>query len=118
MTYLEKAKDLQDMILNGQLLAAFDKYYHEDVVMIEGTGDTTSGKAENRVREEQFLGNIAEFHGAGVLGISSNEDDAITMAEVWMDVTFKDGNRVKMEQTTVQRWKDGQIINERFYYNA
>ncbi len=118
MSYFEKAQDLQNMVLSGQLLDAFEKYYHEDVVMLEATGESTSGKAANRVREEKFLGSIAEFHGAGVEALTSNEEEGVTMAEVWMEITFKDGNRVKMEQVTVQRWKDGLIIHERFYYNA
>ena len=117
MSYLEKAQDLQNMVLSGQLMDAFEKYYHEDVVMVEGTGETTSGKAANRVREEKFLGSIAEFHGAGVEAISANEETGVSMAEVWMDVTFQHGNRMKMEQVTVQRWKGDEIIHERFYYN-
>ncbi len=38
--------------------------------------------------------------------------------EVEMDVTFKGGNRVKMEQVAVQQWENDQIVHERFYYNA
>ena len=117
MSYLDKAKDLYDMVLQGQLLEAFDKYYHDDVVMVEATGDTTSGKAENRAREEQWLGSVAEFHGGGVNAITSNESDGVTMLEVWMDATYKDGNRMKMEQVAVQRWDGDQIKHERFYYN-
>ena len=33
-----------------------------------------------------------------------------------MDVTFKDGNRVQMEQVAVQKWAGDQIVHERFYY--
>jgi hypothetical protein len=40
------------------------------------------------------------------------------MLENWMDVTFKDGNRMKLEQVSVQTWKDGLIVRERFYYNV
>ena len=118
MSYLEKAKNMYDMVFQGQLLQAFDKYYGDDVVMIEATGETTKGKAANRAREEKFLGSVKEFHGAGVNAIASNEDDAVTMVESWMDVTFQDGNRVKLEQVAVQRWEDDHIVNERFYYNA
>lgn len=32
----------------GQMLEAFDKYYHENVVMIEATGDVRKSKATNR----------------------------------------------------------------------
>jgi hypothetical protein len=32
-------------------------------------------------------------------------------------VTFKGGQRMKLEQVAVRRWKDGKIVKERFYYN-
>ena len=35
-----------------------------------------------------------------------------------MDITFKDGNRVIMEQVAVQKWENNQIVHERFYYNS
>ena len=35
MSYLEKAQDIQDKMLKGQLMEAFEQYYHEDVVIIE-----------------------------------------------------------------------------------
>jgi hypothetical protein len=35
-----------------------------------------------------------------------------------MDLTFKGGNRMAMEQTAIQTWQNGQIVHERFYYNA
>ena len=61
--------------------------------------------------------NLAEMHGGGVTGITSNEADGITMSESWMDATFKDGNRVKMEEVSVKKWEGDQIVHERFYYN-
>ena len=118
MSYMDKARDLNQMIFTGQLMDAFEKYYHQDVEMIEATGESTQGKDANRQRELQFVESVQEVHGGGVNGITSNEDDGTTMVESWMDVTFKDGNRVKMEQVAVQHWQDEQIIKERFYYNA
>lgn len=117
MTYLEKAKDLYDMIGSGKLLEGFDKYYHEDVVMTEPRG-TREGKKACRDYEVQFLESVQEFHGMEVPSITSNEEEGVTVVENMMDVTFKDGNRVKMEQVAVQRWKDGQIVHERFYYKG
>tara|TARA_R110002124_G_scaffold76758_2_gene205690 strand:- start:7340 stop:7450 length:111 start_codon:yes stop_codon:yes gene_type:complete len=34
-----------------------------------------------------------------------------------MEVTFKGGNKIKMEQIARQKWKGDHIIEERFYYN-
>ena len=118
MTYLDKEKEVQSMIGQGQLLEAFDKFYADSVVMEEATGETFEGKAANRKREEQFLESLVEMHGGGVTAMTANEDDGVTMAEVWMDATFKDGNRMKMEQVSVKKWEGDHIVHEKFYYNV
>jgi ketosteroid isomerase-like protein len=118
MSYIGKAKDIYEMLGQGKMIDAFEKYYHQDVVMVEATGEVRKGKDYNREFEKKFLGSIKEFHGFGVNSITSNETDAVTSVESWMEVTFVDGNKVKMEQVAVQRWKGDQIIHERFYYNA
>ena len=115
MTLKEKTQDIYQMIGSGQLLDAFEKYYSDDVVMTEPMG-TREGKVACKAYEEQFLNNIQEFHGLEVKAITSDEEAGVVIHETAMDVTFKDGNRIQMEQTGVQRWKDGQIIHERFYY--
>lgn len=117
MSYYDKAKDIYDMSAQGKMLDAFEKYYHKDVVMVEATGETRKGKDLNRKFEKDFLSSLKEFHGTGVSAITSNEKEGTTMVESWLDATYKDGNRVKMEEVAVQKWKGDQIIHERFYYN-
>ena len=117
-SYLERAADIYKMMGEGKMLEAFDKYYADDVVMQEATGEVREGKATNREFEEQWLASIAEFHGGGPRAITSNEKEKVTMVEAWVDVTFKDGNRMLMEEVAVQHWNDdGLIVRERFYYN-
>ncbi len=117
MTYKEKAQDIYNMIGQGKLLDAFDKYYGENVVMTEPRG-TREGKATCREYEIQFLNNVQEFHNMDVTSVGSDEDNGVTFVESSMDVTFKDGNRVVMEQMAVQRWEGDHIVHERFYYNS
>ena len=118
MSYLFKAQELYSMIGQGQAMDAFEKFYAEEVVMIEATGDRREGKDLNREYEQQFFSTVKEMHGGGVNAITSDEENGVTMVEAWMDVTFKDGNRVKMEEVARQTWSGGQIVEERFYYNA
>jgi len=117
MSYREKVKDLYDTMLGGKLLDAFDKYYHEDCEMQENSQAPRKGKAENRKYEEQFLANVKEWHDGGYTAIASDEENGITMVESWIDVTFGDGNRVKMEEVAVQHWEGDFIVKERFYHN-
>jgi hypothetical protein len=74
------------------------------------------GKAINREFELNFLNSIEAVHGAGVDHITSDESKGVVMVENWMDLTFKGGQRVKMEQVCVQEWKDNEIVKERFYH--
>ncbi|SFC99148.1 hypothetical protein SAMN05421780_11714 [Flexibacter flexilis DSM 6793] len=116
MTYLEKATELYRMVNGGQLMEAFEKFYHTDVVMQELGEEPRVGKDTNRQHELNFLGMVKEFHGAGVIGITSNEAEQKTMVECWMELTFQDGNRVKIEQIASQTWNGEHIIKEVFYH--
>jgi limonene-1,2-epoxide hydrolase len=117
MTLREKTQDIYNLIGEGKLLDAFDKYYGESVVITEPRG-TWEGKKACRAHEEEFLGMIKEFHGMEVKAITSDEEAGVVMHETTMDVTFQDGNRVNMEQVGVQKWEDGKIVHERFYYQG
>jgi hypothetical protein len=116
MSYAEKATELYNMINSGQLLDAFEKYYSEDVVMQEMGEEPRFGKAVNREYELKFVGSVEAVHGGGVDNITADENKAVVMVENWMDVTFKGGHRVKLEQVCVQEWNGDQIVKERFYH--
>ena len=60
-TLLEKISDLNDLVLQGKSLEAFDKYYHEDVIMQENENAPMVGKAINRKREEEFFKGLVDL---------------------------------------------------------
>ncbi|MBI1191759.1 MAG: nuclear transport factor 2 family protein [Bacteroidetes bacterium] len=117
MSYHEKAAKLYKMMDEGQMMEAFEKYYHPDVEVVEATGEVRKGKDAQRQALVQWAGSLKEMHDGGVGSITANEADGVTTVESWMDCTFADGNRMKMEEVAVQRWKGDQIVHERFYYN-
>jgi ketosteroid isomerase-like protein len=106
---------LNQAILSGKALEAFEQYYAEDVVMQENSDEPRLGKEANRKAEIEFFSSLAEFHEGKLLSSAVNGD--VTFGEWFMDVTFKNGFRLKLAQVAVRRWKDGQIVNERFYYH-
>jgi ketosteroid isomerase-like protein len=115
MSVKEKIEDIYQRIQNGTALEAFEKYYDEDVTMILEDGTPVEGKDTNRKREHEFFDSVEEFHGASVVAITSNEKEEATAVESWMDVTFKEGGRMKIEQVATQDWENGKIVRERFY---
>lgn len=106
---------LNQAILSGKALEAFEELYADDVVMQENTDAPFVGKDFNRKREQEFFASIEQFHGAQVLAAAASGD--VSFSEWTMDVTFKGGTRVQMTQVSARRWKNGKVVHERFYYN-
>lgn len=119
MSYLENAKQLQQMMGQGKMMEAFEKFYHNDVKVTEmATGEVRQGKEAQRKAIKDWQGSVKEIHGGGCDSVCSDEENAVTTAESWVDLTLQDGNRMKMSEVAVQKWQDGQIIDEKFYYNT
>ncbi|HEX3033672.1 MAG TPA: SnoaL-like domain-containing protein [Thermodesulfobacteriota bacterium] len=116
MRLKELVEELNSMILKGQILEAFEKYYADDVVMQENEQPPTVGKDANREREKEFLAKITEFRGAEVKAVAIGDD--VTTVEWFFDYTHKDWGKKSYHQVAVQRWKDGKIVHERFYYGS
>lgn len=106
---------LNQQVLAGDILNAFDRFYADDVVMQENTSEPFVGKAVNREREIAFLNSVEQFHGAKLLGSAVNGDR--TYSEWELDATYKGGGRVKLTQVAVRQWRNGQVAHERFYYS-
>jgi len=108
-------QELNDMILQGKILEAFDRFYADDVVMEEGD-DKRVGKEENREYEEQFVGSLEEFHSAEILAPAVDEENNVTFSEWHNEMPLAGVGRVDQRQVAVRTWnEDGQITNEKFY---
>ena len=106
---------LNQMILEGKILDAFEKFYDETVVMQDNDYPARDGKEINRQFEEAFVNGITEFRGAKVLNTIISDD--IAVVEWWFDYTHKEYGTRNYRQVAVQRWKNGKIVEEKFYYN-
>jgi len=109
-------EQLNQMVLTGQAMDAFDRYYADGVVMQENDQAPTTGKKANRERELAFFQAITDFRGAQVLSVGEAGDK--TFVEWFYDYTHKDWGVRRYHQVAVQTWKDGKIVHERFYYGA
>lgn len=106
---------LNDLILQGKILEAFDEFYADGIVM-EEDGDERVGKEANREYEEQFVDALKEFHDAEIRSRAVDEENNVTLSEWYNDMTLEGVGRVQQEQVSVRTWnEDGQITNEKFY---
>lgn len=109
-----RVNELNQMILQGEILEAFEKFYAEDIVM-EEEGEKRVGKEANREYEEQFVNSLTEFRGADVLAVGVDEENQTTFVEWYFDFTLEGVGDLEFNQVAVQRWEDGKIVNEKFY---
>ncbi len=116
MSLQHKLDELNRMILQGDILNAFEKFYADDVVMTDMGQEPRVGKDANRAFETAFVNGLTEFRGAELISTVVDEEQGLTMSEWFFDYTHKDWGDQTYQQVAVQRWKDGQIVDERFYH--
>lgn len=110
----ELNKKLDDAILGGKAMEAFEELYADDVVMQENTEPEYRGKDFNRNREIEFFKTVEAWHSGRVLSQGAGGD--VSFSEMEMEVSLKGVGRITMTQVAVRRWKDGKIVHERFYH--
>ena len=114
----DRVEDLNQMILNGQILDAFDKYYAQDVVMADNFSGNREGFKACREFEESFVANLKEFRGAEVQHIEVDEESGLAFVKWHFDYVHEEWGHMDYVQVAVQRWKDGKIVHERFLYDS
>ena len=110
---IEKVSDLNDMIMQGEKLEAFDKFYHEEVIMQFNDEIPVKGKEENRRLIELQQENIVEFKSAKPLKVTIGEKTTMVEWEL-NDEHIEFGER-NYTQVVVHDWNEGLVIREKLY---
>ncbi|MES1225468.1 MAG: SnoaL-like domain-containing protein [Bacteroidota bacterium] len=113
-TNAEKINHVNQLVVEGKLMDAFEMYYDDEVVMQENAMEPTVGKEANRRRELQFLSDVIEFRGAKALHVAAAEN--VSYVTWQFDYTHKDWGVRNYTQVSVQHWKNGKIVKEQFFY--
>ena len=106
--------DLKTLLGKGQFLEAMDKYLAEDVVLQEANNEPKVGKEVCIVAEKELLATVTEFIQYDMKNIAISGDTSYY--EATMEFKTNDGQHHKFEQVNRTQWKDGKIINERYYH--
>lgn len=112
----EHVNNLNQEILNGNILGAFEKYYAENCRMKEPGEAPRVGKNANREYEKKFVEAVDEWHNAEIRNVAIDEENNTAAVEWFMEFTIG-GNRVQREQVAIQKWEGNQIVEEIFYFN-
>jgi hypothetical protein len=105
--------ELNRMVLEGQIMEAFETFYAEEVVMQDHGFEPWEGKELNREREQDFVNNLTEVRTVTCDDVAIGDD--VTYSTWHYDYTHAEWGDVKYDQVAVRHWKDGQVVRERFY---
>ncbi len=112
----ERLDDLLHFIREGLILEAIQRFYAPNVSVQENNQPPTIGLAANLEREHHFLSGVKEWTGFDVKAKAIGPD--VTMYEAVFDFVTTSGQVVHLEQVDVAKWKDGKIVEQRFYYDT
>ena len=101
---------LNQLVLQGRAMDAFDQFYDEQVAMQENALPPTLGKAANRQRETAFFSNIIALRSLLVLDVAVG--DNVTMVVWHYDYTHREWGEKNYTQVSVQHWRDEKIVRE------
>lgn len=109
-------EELNRLVLQGDVMEAFEKFYHPLVVMQENEQAPTIGKQANRLREQTFFDNITAFRSAEILATAVNDNISFV---IWKyDYTHTHWGVRNYTQVSVQYWHEGLIVKEQFFYGS
>jgi hypothetical protein len=117
--------DINHLVVTFQTSVALEKYYAEEIVMIEGNGTITSGKSACRQGREIFFKEmLVEFRESKLISqdiavSAEKEYDFVVISNWYNDFTVKIGDRLidnKSNQISIGYWKDGLVVKESYNY--
>jgi len=121
----EKLADINQLVTDLNTSAAFEKYYADNIVMIEGDGTITTGKAACRHGREFFFKEmLVEFRESRLISqtiaVSAEQEyDFVVVSNWYNDFTTKIGDQIvdnKSNQLSIGFWKDGLVVKESYNY--
>ena len=118
MTTQEIANRLVALCSEGNYEQAQRELYATDANSIEPASaegmQSVAGLEAIIAKGHQFQAMVQQVHGSSIGGpLVAGNQIAITIG---LDVTFKDGNRMNMNEIAMYTVKDGKIVQEQFFY--
>jgi len=112
----DRLQDLHNHIRQGKIIEAMNEFYDTNTVMQDNANSPTKGLAANIEREKQFMNGVKEWKGFNVT--ATGVGDNVTFYEAVVDFVTTSGQHMHLEQVSVAKWRNGKIVNERFYYDT
>jgi hypothetical protein len=104
-------KEINELVLAGKMLEAFEKFYGENVVMTESDGSQNVGKVACRKYEEGFMASVTQFNEMKFLSsiVFALSETKFQVVAVWYNDIVTTNYPIKGNQTSIAIWEGGMI---------
>ncbi len=109
--------DFQELITKGKTLEAIEKYYADDIHVQENADAPRVGKQLALTHEKANIERVKSFK-IDIKTSVADDNQGLVLGEMAIEFETLKGEVKHLEEAFVQRWKDGKIVFERFYYNS
>lgn len=113
----ETLQEMLSILKEGRMTEGQETYFADDVVTQEGGNPPLTGKQAAIERLNQFRESI------GVAGFISYDIGTVAIAgntsfyDAALNLKLNNGETIRLEQVVQTEWRDGKIINERYYHS-
>lgn len=111
LTEIFSAKN--EMVKNGQIVEATEKYFATNARTIDFDGTVTYNKSEMLTKMKGFANAIANVNGITLHHTALCGD--VSFAEFTFDFDMKDGSKVLWHEILRTAWQNGQIVEEQYF---
>lgn len=108
---LSNAKN--EMVTNGQIIDAAEKYFASNIKTIDFDGTVTEGKQETLKKLNEFVGSIQKVDQIELLRSASYEN--VSFSEYIFSFEMKDGSKIYWHEVIRSLWENGQIVEEQYF---
>ena len=118
MSIKELHQEIIDALEQGDFVGPIKKFYAEDVVVRTNNDTPATGRDAIAAAEAEYVKGVTAFHGIKVHATAIDDQgngNGVVFYECEMHWEHTGRPEVNVEQTVVERWKDGKIASIRFY---
>jgi hypothetical protein len=116
MNIQQIAGEVVKLIREGKNKQVKDTFYADNIVSIEGNGYTLTGIDAVMQKSIDWAAQVSAVHSASVSEPMVAADHfALQMR---MEISFKNGDRVVMDEIAVYTVNDGKIVFEQYFFKS
>ena len=109
----ELSNAMNEMVTNGQLVEAAEKYYAPNIRTVEFDGRVTEGKQAAMKKLNDFVSSIQKVNEIAL--VRSASGDNASFSEFRLNIEMKDGSVLDLYEIVRSLWENGQVTEERYF---